>query len=91
MRKNQQNLTNFDKNEKNSIDFKKSLGQNFLFDKNLLRAITSDGLVQSEDTVLEIGAGAGTLTSAIAEKAKRVISFEIDNLVFHQLQHQYFL
>lgn len=78
MIKNQQNLTNFDKNNKNSINFKKSLGQNFLFDKNLLNAIANDGMVAKNDVVLEIGAGAGTLTSVLAEKAKKVISFEID-------------
>lgn len=60
------------------INFKKSLGQNFLFDKNLLNAIAEDGLVESGDLVLEIGAGAGTLTSVLASKAKKVISFEID-------------
>ncbi|MBQ8615819.1 MAG: ribosomal RNA small subunit methyltransferase A [Clostridia bacterium] len=79
MDKNQHNLTNFDKNETNSINFKKSLGQNFLFDKNLLNAIANDGMVSPDDVVLEIGAGAGTLTSVLAEKAKKVISFEIDN------------
>ena len=65
-------------NLKNSINFKKSLGQNFLFDKNLLRAIVGDGLVAKDDVVLEIGAGAGTLTGVLAENAKKVISFEID-------------
>lgn len=79
MKKNQQNSTNFDKNEKKSINFKKSLGQNFLFDKNLLNAIANDGMVEKDDVVLEIGAGAGTLTGVLAEKAKKVISFEIDN------------
>ncbi|MBR4999154.1 MAG: hypothetical protein IKY10_04660, partial [Clostridia bacterium] len=77
--KNQQISGNFDNKIKNSINFKKSLGQNFLFDKNLLRAIVGDGMVQEDDVVLEIGAGAGTLTGALAEKAKKVISFEIDN------------
>lgn len=65
-------------NFKNSINFKKSLGQNFLFDTNLLRAIANDGLVNEDDVVLEIGAGAGTLTAVLAESAKKVISFEID-------------
>ncbi len=60
------------------INFKKSLGQNFLFDKNLLDAIVRDAGVKSEDIVIEIGAGAGTLTRALASKAKLVISFEID-------------
>lgn len=65
-------------NLKNSINFKKSLGQNFLFDLNLLNAIANDGMVTKDDLVLEIGAGAGTLTSVLAEKSKKVISFEID-------------
>ncbi|MBR6778988.1 MAG: ribosomal RNA small subunit methyltransferase A [Clostridia bacterium] len=73
--KNMQNDENFSKND---INFKKSLGQNFLFDTNLLNAIVSDGDVESNDLVLEIGAGAGTLTKALAMKAKKVISFEID-------------
>ncbi|MFQ6752472.1 MAG: 16S rRNA (adenine(1518)-N(6)/adenine(1519)-N(6))-dimethyltransferase RsmA [Clostridia bacterium] len=65
-------------NQEKSINFKKSLGQNFLFDKNLLNAIASDGDVSKCDTVLEIGAGAGTLTEVLAERANKVISFEID-------------
>ncbi len=70
-------------NNKKIIDneehiFKKSLGQNFLFDKNLLTAIANDGDVTKDDIVLEIGAGAGTLTEILANKAKKVISFEID-------------
>ncbi len=64
--------------KKEKIDFKKSLGQNFIFDTNLLNAIALDGLVDKSDTVLEIGAGAGSLTKVLTEKAKQVISFEID-------------
>ena len=60
------------------INYKKSLGQNFLFDVNLLRAIVKDGLVGVNDTVLEIGAGAGTLTNELCKVAKKVVSFEID-------------
>ncbi len=58
--------------------FKKNLGQNFLTDSNLLRAFVSDAGVTVEDTVVEIGAGAGTLTRALAQKAKKVIAFEVD-------------
>ncbi len=58
--------------------FKKSLGQNFITDVNLLNAVVSDAAVTEEDTVLEIGAGAGTLTRALAKKAKEVESFEVD-------------
>lgn len=68
---------NFNKN-KEKIDYKKSLGQNFLYDKNLLNAIAKDGDIDSGDTVLEIGAGAGTLTEVLAQNSKKVISFEID-------------
>ena len=78
MMKNGEKTVKNDENLKKNIDFKKSLGQNFLFDKNLLNAIASDGLVEKDDIVLEIGAGAGTLTSALCKRAKKVISFEID-------------
>ena len=58
--------------------FKKKFGQNFLTDNNLLRAIVQDAGVDENTTVLEIGAGAGALTRMLAEKAKRVLSYEID-------------
>lgn len=58
--------------------FDKSLGQNFVFDGNLLGAITADAGVCKDDTVVEIGTGAGTLTAALAERAGRVVSFEVD-------------
>lgn len=58
--------------------FEKKFGQNFLTDGNLLSAIVSDAGVTAEDTVVEIGAGAGTLTAKLAGAAGRVIAFEID-------------
>lgn len=58
--------------------FKKKWGQNFLSDPNLLAAIVADAGVGGGDTVLEIGAGAGSLTAALAEKAGRVVAYEID-------------
>lgn len=58
--------------------FNKALGQNFIFDGNLLDAIVSDAGVTAEDTVVEIGTGAGTLTSRLAARAKKVFSFEVD-------------
>jgi len=63
---------------RNNFGFKKQFGQNFLTDTNLLRAIVSDAGVDSGTTVVEIGAGAGALTRALSERAKRVVSFEID-------------
>lgn len=72
-----------DSNVKNTLretgfGFKKRLGQNFITDKNLLSSIVREAGVKSCDTVIEIGCGAGTLTRAIAESAKRVIGFEVD-------------
>lgn len=61
-----------------SFRFNKNLGQNFLTDTNLLRAIVSDSGLEEGETVVEIGTGAGTLTRALAEKAGKVISFEVD-------------
>ncbi len=58
--------------------FSKKYGQNFITDETLLSSIVSDAGVTETDTVVEIGAGAGTLTRAIADKAKHVIAFEID-------------
>lgn len=62
----------------NEFRFNKQFGQNFITDSNLLKAIVADSGVTDGDTVLEIGTGAGTLTKAIADAAKRVISFEVD-------------
>ena len=59
--------------------FNKQFGQNFITDTNLLSAMVDDSGITSDDIVIEIGAGAGTLTRAIANVAKRVIAFEIDN------------
>ncbi len=55
----------------------KRYGQNFLSDPQLLSAIASDG-AQSGDNVLEVGAGAGTLTRALCGLGARVTAFEID-------------
>ena len=49
--------------------FNKQFGQNFIADKNLLSAIVADSLVTENDTVVEIGVGAGTLTKEIALNA----------------------
>ena len=62
----------------NGFGFKKRLGQNFITDKNLLSSIVRQSGVTADDTVVEIGCGAGTLTRAIAQCARRVIGFEVD-------------
>ncbi len=63
---------------RHGFNFKKQFGQNFLTDGNLLRAIVEDAGVDENTCVLEIGPGAGALTRALAEKAKKVIAYEID-------------
>ena len=63
---------------KHGFRFNKKFGQNFISDKNLLSAIVSDAGVTSDDTVVEVGAGAGALTYELATVAKKVISYEID-------------
>ena len=63
---------------KNNFHYKKSLGQSFIADGNLLDAIVRDSGAGPLDTVVEIGTGAGTLTAALSAKVKRVFSFEVD-------------
>lgn len=57
---------------------RKGLGQNFLIDQRVLIKILAAAEVGSEDTVLEVGAGLGTLTQALAERARRVVAVEVD-------------
>jgi len=56
----------------------KGLGQNFLIDKNILAKIIEASNIKKDDVVLEVGPGVGTLTCALAEKAKQVIAVEKD-------------
>ena len=63
--------------QRNGFFFKKKFGQNFITDENLLAAIAEDAGVAG-GTALEIGAGAGTLTRALAARAKEVLAYEID-------------
>ena len=64
--------------KKYGFTFKKSLGQNFLIDSNILNRIVAGAGVDKTVGVIEIGPGIGSLTEALAKKAKKVISFEID-------------
>lgn len=62
----------------NAKTLKKSLGQNFITDINLLKAIVQDAQITPDDNVLEIGTGAGALTKVLSEYANKVLSYEID-------------
>ena len=63
---------------KHGFKFKKQFGQNFISDNNLLSSIVTASGVDKETMVVEIGCGAGTLTRALAEQAKKVYAFDID-------------
>ena len=65
---------------------KKSLGQNFLIDKNIQRKIICACDLFKEDIVLEIGAGKGDLTVQLAQSVKKVYALEIDQRFYPLLQ-----
>lgn len=64
----------------------KSLGQNFLIDPNLARAIAADAEVGPGDRVIEIGAGLGSLTIALASTGARVRAIEFDRRLLPALE-----
>lgn len=64
--------------EKYGFSFKKSLGQNFLIDTNILRNIVEHAGVTSESGAIEVGPGIGALTEQLAKVCKKVVAFEID-------------
>lgn len=63
---------------KYNFTFKKSLGQNFLVDVNILKNIVHHAEINSHSGVIEIGPGIGALTEQLAIYANKVIAFEID-------------
>ena len=60
------------------FNYKKSLGQNFLKDKNIIKKIADSINPTEEDLIIEIGPGAGALTKELVKKKSEVICFEID-------------
>ncbi len=64
---------------KHNLNLKKSLGQNFLIDNNILNKIVATANITKEDTVIEIGPGIGSLTQKLAEAAGRVVAVELDD------------
>ncbi|SHE63538.1 16S rRNA (adenine1518-N6/adenine1519-N6)-dimethyltransferase [Atopostipes suicloacalis DSM 15692] len=64
---------------KYNLSAKKSLGQNFIIDTNILRNIVKTAAVDEKTTVIEVGPGIGALTEQIAKEAKEVFAFEIDD------------
>jgi len=68
------------------INPKKSLGQNFLIDKNIRQKILDSLKLKGSDTFLEIGAGKGELTSLISHKVAKVYALEIDRRLIKVLE-----
>jgi len=64
--------------KKFNIRLRKSLGQNFLTDEAVARRIVDAADVKSSDLVIEVGAGAGSMTLELAARAGRVAAIEID-------------
>ncbi|RFU66926.1 16S rRNA (adenine(1518)-N(6)/adenine(1519)-N(6))-dimethyltransferase RsmA [Peribacillus saganii] len=64
--------------EKYGFSFKKSLGQNFLIDTNILGRIVDHAELTEESGAIEIGPGIGALTEQLAKRSKKVVAFEID-------------
>lgn len=62
-----------------NFNFKKNFGQNFIVDKNIIDNIIKFSLVDKDTMVIEIGPGAGSLTTALAESSKSVLCYEIDD------------
>lgn len=65
--------------EQYGFDFKKSYGQNFIIDENVIASIVEQSGIGSNTMVIEIGPGAGSLTYHLSLKAKNVLCYEIDD------------
>ncbi len=61
-----------------SLRYKQSLGQNFIYDEDLLAALAEAAGVGPEEDVLEIGPGTGNLTKHLCDRAHTVLSLELD-------------
>lgn len=60
------------------LSAKKSLGQNFIIEPNIIERIAAAAACDKQDLVLEIGPGLGSLTQKLAEQAGQVVAVEID-------------
>jgi 16S rRNA (adenine1518-N6/adenine1519-N6)-dimethyltransferase len=65
---------------------KKRLGQNFIIDLRVLDRMSEIAELTKKDEVLEIGAGLGTLTTYLADRANRVVAIESDKRLFEKLR-----
>ena len=75
--------------KKYGIYANKSLGQNFLIDENVVENIVNSANITSEDLVIEIGPGLGTLTKELLKKAGKVICVELDTKMIKILKDRF--
>lgn len=74
------------------ITLRKTYGQNFLIDTNVLKKIANFADIDNKDIILEIGSGIGSLTEIICQRAKKIIAIEIDTSlsgIFKQIFEEY--
>ncbi|KPU27494.1 16S rRNA methyltransferase [Caloranaerobacter sp. TR13] len=62
--------------------FSKSLGQNFLIDKNIIDKICDGAEIKESDQIIEVGPGIGTLTQELCKRARKVVAIEIDKNLY---------
>ena len=75
--------------KKYKVKANKNLGQNFLIDEQAIKDIVDGANIDSDDLVIEIGPGLGTLTSFLLEKAKKVICIELDKKMIKILNDRF--
>ena len=68
---------------------KKRLGQHFVVDPNILRKIVDCSGLETDDIIVEIGAGLGNLTAPLAARVKKVYALEVDQRLANVLQEQF--
>lgn len=67
----------------------RKLGQHFLRDHNILRKIVESANVNRNETVIEIGAGDGSLTAYLVRRAGKVVGYEIDENLYKKLKEKF--
>ena len=75
-----------DRIRESNLRYKQSLGQNFLYDEDLLAELTAAAGVTKDEDVLEIGPGCGSLTKHLCRTADRVLAVELDERLIPLLQ-----
>ena len=74
--------------KKYNLRLDKNKSQNYLIDSNKVKFILEHADIQSDEVILEIGAGIGTLTIPMAKKAKKVIAIEKDPVICDVLRQR---